>query len=72
MKFQIMILFIAVLSALNVVAQEGDKKIGDPIDVTDEKAIEASIGKTVLIKGNVTRSDSSPQTADIRIWFSYS
>ena len=37
MKFQIMILFIAVLSALNVVAQEGDKKLGDPIDVTDEK-----------------------------------
>ena len=65
-----MILFIAVLSALNVVAQEDDKKLGDPIDVTDEKAIEAAIGKTVLIKGNVTRSDSSPQTADIRIWFS--
>ena len=70
MKVQIVILFIAAFSFFNVVAQEGDKKLGDPINVTDEKAIEAAIGKTVLIKGNVTRSDSSPQTADIRIWFS--
>jgi len=70
MKFQMIILSIAACSLLNVVAQEGEKKLTDPIDVSDEKAVESAIGKTVLIKGNVRSSDSSPKTADIRIWFS--
>ena len=54
-------------------AQEEDsiKETGsDIIDVTDEAAITSSIGKTVMVTGKVRHSDSSPKTADIRVWFS--
>ena len=70
MKFQLITLWILAVSGFCLIAQEEDEKLSDPIDVTDEKAIESAVGKSVMIKGKVRSSDSSPQTADIRIWFS--
>ena len=70
MKLQLITLWILAVSGFCLIAQEEDEKLSDPIDVTDEKAIESAVGKSVMIKGKVRSSDSSPQTADIRIWFS--
>ena len=71
MKLQLINLWILAVSGFCLIAQEKDEKLSDPIDVTDED-IEAAVGKIVMIKGKVRSSDSSPQTADIRIWFSAS
>ena len=69
MKLQLINLWILAVSGFCLIAQEKDEKLSDPIDVTDEKAIEAAVGKSVMIKGKVGAL-IVPQTADIRIWFS--
>ena len=70
MKLQTITLWFFAIFIVTLIAQDENQKPLDPIDVTDEKAIEAAVGKNVLIKGKVRSSDSAPQTADIRIQFS--
>ena len=70
MKLQTITLWFFAIFTFNLIAQDENQKPLDPIDVTDEEAIEAAVGKNVLIKGKVRSSDSSPRTADIRVQFS--
>ena len=65
MKLQLITLWILAVSGFCLIAQEEDEKLSDPIDVTDEKAIESAVGKSVMIKGKVRSSDSSPQTLSL-------
>jgi len=65
-------LVISFLSLLMVgthgICQDGQKQA--PIDVTDEAALTAAIGKNVIVTGKVRDSNLSPATATLRIYFS--
>ena len=73
MKHYLLGILVALISTFLLSAQEEDVKeegVADVIDVTDEDAITSSIGKAVMVTGKVRHSDSSPKTADVRVWFS--
>lgn len=50
------------------ICQDAQKQV--PIDVTDETALTAVIGKNVIVTGKVRDSNLSPATATLRIYFS--
>ncbi len=57
---------------LFMVALQGhcqDKQAQTPIDVSDEEALAAAIGKNVVVTGKVRDSNLSPATATLRIYF---
>ena len=67
MKSLVISFFSFLLFGMHGICQNAQKQA--PIDVTDDAALTAAIGKNVIVTGKVRDSNLSPATATLRIYF---